>query len=116
MTKYLIILFSILLLACNPKQELSSTQKLHLTAKLWGFLKYYHPTVNEGKINWDNQLIDIVKKLDDVKTSNKLSKLYIEWIESLGEVQLCDDCKPIEAAKYFDKNFNLSWFYQYIFA
>ena len=115
MTKYLIILFSILLLACNPKQELSSSQKLHLTAKVWGFLKYYHPTVNEGKINWDNQLIEIIKKLEDVESSNELSKLYIDWIETLGEVPLCSNCKPLEDVEYFDKNFNLAWLESDIF-
>jgi carboxyl-terminal processing protease len=109
MAKSLIVLLSVFLLSCNAKQDLSSTQKLHLTAKLWGFLKYYHPKVSEGKFNWDEQLIYIIEKLDDVKTSQELSELYINWIESLGEVPLCSNCKPLKDVEYFDKNFNLSW-------
>ncbi|MCU0344202.1 MAG: S41 family peptidase [Ignavibacterium sp.] len=115
MRKYLIILLSVSLLACSSKQELSATQKLQLTAKVWGFLKYYHPKVNEGKINWDDQLANIIQKLDDVKTNQDLSELYITWIESLGEVQPCMECEPSKEKEYFDNNFNLSWLQNEIF-
>lgn len=50
MIKYLIILLSVFLLACDAREELSTTQKLQVTAKVWGFLKYYHPRVNEGDL------------------------------------------------------------------
>ena len=63
--------------ACNYRQELSTTQKLHLTAKVLEFLKDYHPKVNEGKINWDDQLVDIIQKQNDVKTNQKLSELFL---------------------------------------
>ncbi len=116
MTKYIIILLSIFLLACNSKQELSTTQKLHLTAKVWGFLKYYHPHVNEGKFNWDDQLITIIPKLADAKTDQDLSTLYISWIESLGEVKPCNECETVKEKEYFDKNFNLSWLQNEIFS
>jgi len=116
MRKYLIILLSITLLSCNREQQLSTTQKLHLTAKVWGFLKYYHPKVNEGKINWDKQLVDIITKLEDVKTKQDLSDTYIKWIESLGEVQSCGNCEPNKENKYFDKNFDLAWLQDEAFA
>jgi carboxyl-terminal processing protease len=109
MRKYLIILLSIVLLSCNSEQQLTTTQKLHLTAKVWGFLKYYHPKVNEGKINWDQHLVDIITKLDNVKTKQDLSETYIKWIESLGEVQPCGNCEAKKENEYFDKNFDLSW-------
>ena len=109
MAKYLITLFTAFLITCSSKQELTTIQKLHLTAKVWGFLKYYHPKVNEGTLNWDNQLTEIIKKLDAAKTNQDLSKLYLEWIESLGEVQPCAKCAPSINKKYFDKNHNLAW-------
>ncbi|HEY0742397.1 MAG TPA: S41 family peptidase [Chryseosolibacter sp.] len=109
MKNYLVTLLAILLLSCNNEQQLSTTQKLQLTAKVWGFLKYYHPNVNEGKINWDQQLADIIAKLDNVKTKHELSEVYIKWIESLGEVQPCGSCESKKGGEYFDANFDLSW-------
>ncbi|MDH5603646.1 MAG: hypothetical protein OEY51_06895 [Cyclobacteriaceae bacterium] len=109
MRKYLIIFLSIILLSCNREQQLSTTQKLHLTAKVWGFLKYYHPKVNEGKINWDQQLVDIITKLQDIKTKQDISDTYIKWIDSLGEIDPCGNCGAKNENKYFDKNFDLAW-------
>jgi C-terminal processing protease CtpA/Prc len=116
MKRYLSILLLVLLFACNYERELSTTQKLYFTAKVWGFLKYYHPQVNEGKFNWDDQLIDIIQKLDEVKTNQDLSELYINWIGSLGEVQPCIKCESSKEIEYFDRNFNLSWLQNEIFS
>lgn len=115
MTKYFIILLSTFLLTCNAKKELSVTQKLNLTAKVWGFLKYYHPRVNEGDLNWDDQLVEIMAKLGSVKTEQELSETYIKWLERLGEVKPCDNCLSKKEVEYFDKNFNLSWLQNEIF-
>lgn len=115
MKKCLLVFLSIILFSCNNEQQLSISQKLHLTAKVWGFLKYYHPNVNEGKINWDQQLVDIIAKLDSVKTKQELSETYIKWIKSLGEVQPCVTCKANNENEYFDKNFDLSWLENEIF-
>ena len=30
-----------------------TNQNLESLCKFWGFLKYYHPTVAEGKLDWD---------------------------------------------------------------
>lgn len=109
MTKILTILLSISLLGCSHKQELSSDQKLYFTAKVWGFLKYYHPAVNTGKINWDNELISITEKLPAANNREELSEIFIKWIESLGAVP------PVRNVNYdssnsFNKNFSLTWF------
>lgn len=116
MKKFAIILLAAVLLACNTKKELSATKKLHLTAKVWGFLKYYHPRVNEGNMNWDQQLVDIISKLDEVKTEQDLSALYTNWIESLGDVQPCEKCEDKQDDKYFDKNLDLSWLENELFS
>lgn len=109
MTKYWITFLLALLVGCNSKPELSDTQKLQLTAKVWGFLKYYHPRVNEGKLNWDKQLVEIIQKLDGVKSTEELSALYSDWIDSLGLVPPCSSCEPSKDKEYFDRNLDLSW-------
>lgn len=37
--------------------EISETSKLASYAKIWGFLKYYHPEVAKGKFDWDKEFI-----------------------------------------------------------
>jgi hypothetical protein len=45
------------------QSKITENQKLIATCKVWGFLKYYHPKVANGEVNWDNQLLDVLQKL-----------------------------------------------------
>lgn len=58
---------------------------LALLCKVWGYLKYYHPSVVEGKYNWDEELIKMLPKV--LKSGNKVdrNKLLSDWVTSLGE-------------------------------
>jgi len=87
----------------------TQTEKLATTAKVWGFLKYYHPEVANGEFNWDNALFEILPRVKESKTKEQLSQVYVNWIESLGKIEPCDSCKSKKNVDYFDKNFDLSW-------
>jgi C-terminal processing protease CtpA/Prc len=89
--------------------NLTYVEKLESTAKIWGFLKYYHPEIGKGKFNWDNELLEILPKIDEAKNKQELSNTYMEWIESLGEIKKCKKCKQTENKDFFGKNFDLSW-------
>jgi hypothetical protein len=55
MRKYSLFIF--LFFSLNfPAQILSENQKLESLCRVWGFLKYYHPQVAKGNLNWDQQL------------------------------------------------------------
>lgn len=41
----------------QTKTEISNLAKL---GKVWGFLKYYHPAVGKGSLNWDAELLRLV--------------------------------------------------------
>ena len=88
---------------------LKETEKLATTAKIWGFLKYYHPNVAKGKFNWDEQLFTILPKVEKANSKEELSKVFTDWIDSLGKIKLCKSCKEHFSTPYFDKNFDLSW-------
>jgi len=91
------------------QNELTETDKLAATAKIWGFLKYYHPQVAAGNYNWDEKLFKIIPKAKKARNSKELSKIYLDLIESLGEIESCKKCKPKNNVQYFDKNFDLTW-------
>jgi C-terminal processing protease CtpA/Prc len=80
-----------------------SNQKLKdlaLIGNVWGFLKYHHPAIATGDINWDYELF---RKMPDIlqatSTANRDQKI-VNWIDSLGELQACKKCDktPTEAA------------------
>ena len=54
-------------------KPITQTQKLAATCKVWGFLKYYHPNVTDGSKNWDEQLFQILPKVEEAKTSEAFS-------------------------------------------
>lgn len=89
--------------------SLSETEKLASTAKFWGFLKYYHPNVADGKFNWDEELFNILPKVKRTSTKEELSDVYLEWLDKLGKVKECKKCELDSSIEHFDKNFDLSW-------
>ena len=58
---------------------------LAVLCKVWGYLKYYHPTVVKGKYNWDDELVKIMPKILKSKTKDERDKIMSEWAISLGE-------------------------------
>ncbi|MFV8392788.1 S41 family peptidase [Flavobacterium sp. LB2P6] len=105
--------FLLLILICFSfnyliaQQEVSDTKKLATIAKIYGFLKYYHPEVGKGKYDWDNQFIKYLPQILEANDRESLSKIYNNWINSLGKIEKCKNCDSDQLL--FDKNFNLSW-------
>lgn len=100
----------IIFIPANAQNNLTETQKLSATAKVWGFLKYYHPNVADGKFNWDEELFRILPMIKTASTKEELSQVYMDWLDNLGKVKECKDCEQNSSIKYFDKNLDLSWF------
>ena len=109
MKKTLLIIL-VLLFQNSFSKPITETQKLAATCKIWGFLKYYHPNVADGSKNWDEQLFQILPKVQEAKTAEAYSLIIENWIVSLGEVKNYTSAKSASKIEYFDKNFNLSWF------
>lgn len=103
----LLLFVSSQILLANTK--ITETEKLVATCKVWGFLKYYHPKVAKGDFNWDNQLIEVLPKIDKTETKEEFSLVIENWIDSLGEVPSIAPIIPAVDIEYFDKNFDLSW-------
>lgn len=90
-------------------QILSENQKLESLCRVWGFLKYYHPHVAKGNIDWDKQLFKKINELERIHDKAALNLLYSNWIESLGKINECQECLQRSDKTYFLKNFNLGW-------
>jgi carboxyl-terminal processing protease len=60
------------------------TQYLTTLCKVWGFLKYYHPTVAHGTMNWDSVLISIIPNIKNVTNRLEFEKEISDLINVAG--------------------------------
>ncbi|MGY3791352.1 S41 family peptidase [Aquimarina sp. 433] len=67
---------------------------LALLGRVWGFLKYHHPEIAKGNHNWDYELFRFLPKYIKAQNNSERDQLIIDWIESLGKIELCKKCKP----------------------
>ncbi|NOQ70540.1 MAG: hypothetical protein GQ574_00975 [Crocinitomix sp.] len=103
----IVLLFLLLCFNKNSySKSLSNTEKLYATAKVWGYLKYYHPKVAAGKFDWDQQLFDILPIVEKAADKTQLSLLLNGWIASFGKIK---SRVKKSSHDYFDQNFNLAW-------
>lgn len=89
--------------------------RLYYTAKVWGFLKYFHSEVAKGSQDWDAELIQI---LEDVKTdvSNQDFNQSMEnMINSTGEMGL-PTTQPPDIPESMGYNLDFSWMSDTIFS
>ncbi|GHG60247.1 hypothetical protein GCM10010919_03560 [Alishewanella longhuensis] len=91
--------------------QLSTTQQQHLAilAKVWGFVKYYHPESAKGNISMDAELFRLIPKLLSASNTER-DQLLVTWISQLGKLTPCTKCKQSNgAALVHPAQFWLSW-------
>lgn len=68
--------------ALTPPQ----VERLATLAEVWGFLKYHHPKITTGQVQWDYELFRVLPAVlgaaDDLACNEALAR----WIEQLGPV------------------------------
>jgi len=62
----------------------SKIENLFLLTKIWGFLKYHHPKIAKGELNWDYELLRFLPKYLSVYSLKERDALLVNWIETLG--------------------------------
>jgi C-terminal processing protease CtpA/Prc len=76
-------------------------------SKVWGFLKYNHPIIAEGKYNMDFELFRFLPKFLAANDFASRESLMLDWINSFGDIS------QYKRAKYKSKNTfstqNLDW-------
>jgi hypothetical protein len=70
---------------CNG--DFDSTSKLAATCRVWGLLKYHHPNVTKGLINWDSVLIISLDKIINAETVYDMNRELLRLIKSAGSIK-----------------------------
>ena len=129
MKKILIIILSLFIVNCQPKNKTykadfdkefdsgsnierpestdDSIDNLALLGKIWGFLKYHHPEVGKGKYDWDDELFQFLPEYMKINDARQRDESLLRWIEKYGELPECTTCKETAADAYQKPDF--SW-------
>lgn len=65
-------------------------------AKVWGFLKYHHPLVTQGKFHWDYELLRILPAILQAPDQSAANAVLLKWINGLGPVAPCTKCAKLD--------------------
>src|SRR5262245_49339959 len=83
-------------------EELSPAQVENLVAfgKVWGFLKYHHPLVTSGQLDWDAELFRELPLVLDAPDRAAGDEVLLEWAHEVGEPEPCKPCAEKAAHAY----------------
>ena len=83
MKKIILLLFFV---ATNAiaQTTVSQTDKIAAWTKTWGFLKYFHPAVTHGTMDWDKVYINELDSLKNIDSKEDLNQHFIDLIKNLN--------------------------------
>ncbi len=84
----------------------NDTSKFVITCRVWGLLKYYHPNVTAGKLDWDQVLLDRLDKIHDARTSEQVNAELLRMIRIAGKYNYSQDKTWNDS---LNMNVNLCW-------
>jgi hypothetical protein len=87
-------------------QTIPQIKNLATLAKVWGFLKYYHPEAAKGNPDWDKELIKMIPIVKSSASKTAFSKLLIDWYNSLPKAKLSDEVTQPKAGDSIEKVFD----------
>jgi hypothetical protein len=70
---------------------------------IWGFLKYYHPAVIEGKYQWDAELFKLLPKLLSVQGDKAFYNIIETWIDTLEDAHVNHSLSRETGIHYYRK-------------
>lgn len=77
----------------NISLNQNNIENLKKLGLIWGYLKYYHPSVAEGNYNWDYELFRIYKKTENAAAEQR-DQILTDWIKGLGKFQTAKNSEP----------------------
>jgi C-terminal processing protease CtpA/Prc len=65
---------------------------LAMLGKVWGFLKYHHPLITQGKRHWDYELFRVLPQVLAAADARAVRSAVHQWVTGLGAVPDCSPC------------------------
>lgn len=61
--------------------DAAGEERLYTLAKVWGFVKYHHPDILAGDINWDAELFRVMPDVVAADSPRAVSEVLCRWLE-----------------------------------
>lgn len=84
----------------------NDTTKWVITCRVWGVLKYYHPNVTAGILDWDKVLLDRLEDINRSTTPEMLNVALLKMIDAAGKYTEKKDNNWNDS---LNMNLNLCW-------
>lgn len=82
------LLYVLFLISANfVKAQDIETENIATFTKIWGFLKYHHPKVASGELDWDKEFMTRLKEVSQLNSIEERSNYYLNWINNLGNIK-----------------------------
>src|SRR6185312_9658088 len=100
---------SILLSASADAQVPTLQQKLYYTAKVWGFVKYYHSEVSTCHTNWDSVLLHVLPMVRAAASDSEFNDALDTMLAAAGPMALSTSYFPDTLDIKLKRNRDWSW-------
>ncbi|MBS6508136.1 MAG: hypothetical protein KH369_08035 [Paraclostridium bifermentans] len=90
------------------KLNTNQIDNLKKLCKVWGVVKYYHPDVVSGNVNFDYELFRVMPETLNAKNSQDANKVIYQWVKNLGDIEVNNTDKNNENKKIALER-NLNW-------
>lgn len=109
------LLFSIVLssivfkaIAQSEQQNLKHHQ-LEQFGLVWGFMKYYHPEVSAGKLDWNQTFINFYDEISEPQSQETFQATILKLINSVNNSKIKPQSRVTDS-DLITKNVDFNWF------
>lgn len=79
-----------------PEMTPQLVDNLDLLGRVWGFLKYHHPTISNGAYNWDYELFRMLPGYLQVADNKQRDAYLAKWILHYGKIPVNKNVIPVD--------------------
>lgn len=80
---------------------------LDLLGRIWGFLKYHHPTIAKGQYNWDYELFRMLPSYLQQTNTQQRDAYLVKWILHYGKIPTNKSITPVDSTAFIKPD--LAW-------
>lgn len=109
MKKIILLLFAAVTISKSFSQTITDIQVKRVAefAKVWGLMKYYHPRLANGNLNWNDTLGKYIFKVKNCSSYKEFNSLLDNFFRNIGHYPV--DRKFLKTEKYYTQTFETEW-------